>query len=283
MSRNGSGTFSLLPAYNPVASNTVISTAWANNTLTDIAFGLTTSVCTDGQSTMTGPLNLGNQRVINVAQPTLGSDGARADGLGSQGNWPVYSLGSQNLQMGQIVFGGTNGTGTSLNSAATLGDTNLNWDNVKKELKLTSFLNIAEAIEQGSIITTAATGLQTININSGALYVYTSAATGNFNFNFTGSGSGTSVNTFANLLPVGGSISVNILVLQGSTAFYNNTTNQVDGVAVTTRWQGPVAPSFGSPNGYDAYSFTIIKTAATPSYLVFAARTQFGGLTVLGL
>ena len=55
MSRNGSGTFNLT-AGNPVVTGTTISSTWANNTLSDIANGLTQSIAADGQTTITGPL-----------------------------------------------------------------------------------------------------------------------------------------------------------------------------------------------------------------------------------
>lgn len=64
MSRNGSGTYSL-PSGNPVVSGTTITSTWANNTLGDIATALTGSVAADGQTTMTGNLNMGNNQLLN--------------------------------------------------------------------------------------------------------------------------------------------------------------------------------------------------------------------------
>jgi hypothetical protein len=75
MSRNGSGTYSL-PAGNPVVTGTTISTTWANNTLNDIAATLTDSVAADGQTPMTGNLNLSNNKIVNVTDPTLAQDAA---------------------------------------------------------------------------------------------------------------------------------------------------------------------------------------------------------------
>jgi hypothetical protein len=73
MSRNGSGVYSL-PASNPVVTGTVISTTWANNTMNDLASALTDSVAADGQTPMTGPLNLNSNKVTNVANATLTGD-----------------------------------------------------------------------------------------------------------------------------------------------------------------------------------------------------------------
>ena len=73
MSRNGTGTYSL-PAGNPVVTGTTITSTWANNTLSDIATALTGSVASDGQTTMSGNLNVGNNKIINVDDGTDPSD-----------------------------------------------------------------------------------------------------------------------------------------------------------------------------------------------------------------
>jgi hypothetical protein len=75
MSRNGSGTYSL-PIGNPVVTGTTISSTWANNTLTDIANALTGSLAADGQTTASGNLNMGTNRIINLGDPTSAQDGA---------------------------------------------------------------------------------------------------------------------------------------------------------------------------------------------------------------
>jgi len=65
MSRNGSGVYSL-PAGNPVVTQTTISSSWANNTMTDLAAALTDSVAADGQTPMTGNLDLNTHKVVNL-------------------------------------------------------------------------------------------------------------------------------------------------------------------------------------------------------------------------
>jgi hypothetical protein len=75
MSRNGSGTYTL-PAGNPVVTGTTISTTWANNTLNDIAATLTDSVAADGQTPMTGDLDLNGNQIKNLANGTLPDDAA---------------------------------------------------------------------------------------------------------------------------------------------------------------------------------------------------------------
>lgn len=66
MSRNGSGVYSL-PAGNPVVTATTISSTWANNTLTDLATAMTGSVASDGQTPMTGDLDINSNQIVNLA------------------------------------------------------------------------------------------------------------------------------------------------------------------------------------------------------------------------
>jgi hypothetical protein len=73
MSRNGSGTYTL-PAGNPVVTGTTITSSWANTSLSDIASALTGSVAADGQTPMTGALNMTNNIIENVADATASGD-----------------------------------------------------------------------------------------------------------------------------------------------------------------------------------------------------------------
>jgi hypothetical protein len=75
MSRNGSGTYTL-PAGNPVVTGTTISSTWSNNTLTDIATALTGSLAADGQTTATGNLKMGSNRITGLADGLVSTDAA---------------------------------------------------------------------------------------------------------------------------------------------------------------------------------------------------------------
>lgn len=70
MSRNSSGTYSL-PAGNPVVTNTVISSTWANSTLTDIATALTQSIASTGVTTPSANLPMGTFRHTGVGNATV--------------------------------------------------------------------------------------------------------------------------------------------------------------------------------------------------------------------
>jgi hypothetical protein len=73
MSRNGSGTYTL-PAGNPVVTNTTISSTWANTTLTDLATAMTGSVAADGQTTLTGNLQMNSNKLTGLAVGTTAGD-----------------------------------------------------------------------------------------------------------------------------------------------------------------------------------------------------------------
>lgn len=63
MPRNGSGTYTL-PAGNPVADGTLITSSWGNTTLNDVAAAMTASYSADGQTPLTGPVKLTNGTVL---------------------------------------------------------------------------------------------------------------------------------------------------------------------------------------------------------------------------
>ena len=73
MSRNGSGTYSL-PAGNPVVTGTTIASTWANTTMNDLAAALTGSVAADGQTPMTGNLDLNTNKIVNLVAGTASGD-----------------------------------------------------------------------------------------------------------------------------------------------------------------------------------------------------------------
>lgn len=126
-------------------------------------------------------------------------------------------------------------------------------------------------LEVVNVSATAATGTINVEVGSlGSVWYYTTNASANFTLNFRKSSS-VSLST---LLAVGQSVTITFLNTNGATPYYP-TAFQIDGSAVTPKWQGGSAPSAGNASSVDAYVFTIVKTAATPSYLVLASQTKF--------
>ena len=81
---------------------------------------------------------------------------------------------------------------------------------------------------------------------------------------------GSASTTLASKLAVNDAVTISFLVTTGSTA-YKHSALTIDGSAQTVKWSGGTAPSAGNASAVDAYSFTIIKTAATPTYTVLGA------------
>jgi hypothetical protein len=87
LARNASGIYSLPSAVNPVVTRTVITTDWANTTLTDLKTEITNSLDRTGRGAMTAPLQI-NAGTAALPGLTIDGDtnsgmyGAAADSLG---------------------------------------------------------------------------------------------------------------------------------------------------------------------------------------------------------
>jgi len=98
MSRNGSGIYNL-PTGNPVVTGTTITSNWANTTLSDISTALTGSVASDGQTPITGALQMGGNKITGMADGSAATDAATVGQLaglnsvvtGSIQMWPTVT------------------------------------------------------------------------------------------------------------------------------------------------------------------------------------------------
>jgi hypothetical protein len=124
--------------------------------------------------------------------------------------------------------------------------------------------------ERTTVSATAATGTVNYDASTQGVLYYTTSASANWTLNIRG----TSGITLSSILAVGDAITVTHLVTQGATAYYNSAV-QIDGSSVTPKWQGGTAPTAGNASSVDAYVYTVVKTAATPTYTVFASQTKF--------
>jgi hypothetical protein len=118
-------------------------------------------------------------------------------------------------------------------------------------------------------LTGAATTVN-IDISTASVEFINANATANWVTNVRGNGA----TTLNSLMAVGEQISAVLLNTNGATPYYP-TGFTIDGSAVTPKWLGGTAPSAGNANSVDAYVYTIIKTAATPTYTVLASQNKF--------
>jgi hypothetical protein len=128
-------------------------------------------------------------------------------------------------------------------------------------------LSIPESV---TITASAPTSTTNYDYVTQSVQYYTTNASTNFTLNIRGNGS----TTLSSLLAVGKCVTLVLMVTNGGTAYYPNVI-QIDGSTITPEWQGGTAPTGGNANSIDVYTFTVIKTAATPTYVVLGAQTQF--------
>jgi hypothetical protein len=158
------------------------------------------------------------------------------------------------------ILSGQSVTGTAtFNSAVVMsGESTLSGGSLLKRVKETTTVSA----------TAAANTISYDFITQSVLY-YTSDATGNWVLNVRGD-SGTTLNS---IMSTGQSATVAFLATQGATAYYQ-TALQIDGSAVTPKYQGGSAPTEGNVSSVDAYVFTIIKTADA-TFTALGSQTQF--------
>jgi hypothetical protein len=150
-------------------------------------------------------------------------------------------------------------------SVLTAADVNSYLNNYRADLVSPS--------ELATIAGSAATGTVTCDIANSSVTYYTSNASANFTLNLRGN----STTTASSYMETNEAVTHVFINTNGSPAYFCGTV-QIDGTAAgtaTIAWQGGAAPTSGNVNSLDAYSLTIIKTAATPSYKLLASQTQF--------
>ena len=89
-------------------------------------------------------------------------------------------------------------------------------------------------------------------------------------------GNGTSVPLSQVLKDIGNTITCVYIINCANTADYC-TSVEIDGTTtgVTTFWQGGAPPTAGVANARNVYTFTVMKTSATPTYRIFASLVAF--------
>ena len=81
MSYNGSGTFNINSAGQPVVTGTVISSTAFNLLTADLGTGLTTALTKDGQTTPTANIPMGTYKITNLGAGTVATDAVRLSQL----------------------------------------------------------------------------------------------------------------------------------------------------------------------------------------------------------
>jgi hypothetical protein len=159
-----------------------------------------------------------------------------------------------------------NGVGSAIALSQSTGNST---SPVFTNLTVNGSLKITTALEIASVSATAATGTINIDFLSNPVVYYTANATANWTLNIRGNNT-TTMNT---VMSTGDVATITFMAQQGATAYYP-TAYQIDGTAVTPKWQGGTAPTSGNAASIDTYAVTIVKTAAN-TYTAFASQTKF--------
>lgn len=182
---------------------------------------------------------------------------------------PGFTLNQGNLQVvgnitanniGNITPVNLNGNGSQYLSG------NGTWSTISSNI--TSISGLKYATEAIRLNTTQGTTSQMFLMNESTMYV-TQSSSGNITLDLTGN----STTTLNSLLDVGQSITATYLLATANTGYVVSTL-QVDGVNQTVRWPGGTAPA-AYANSLVSHTYTVIKTAATPTYTVLGSWTRY--------
>ena len=229
-----------------LTSNTLSGTiAQFNTALSDADFATLAGTETITNKTINGSNNTITNIAITSAVSGLGTNVATFLATPSSAN--LASAITDETGSGALVFG------TSPTIAAALNTTPI----------------LRSPEERWNVVASAATGTVNFDANTSGILYYTSNSTGNWTLNVRGD-SGTSLNT---MLATNDSITVVFFATNGSPAYYQ-TGFQIDGNAVTPKWQNGTAPSAGNTSSIDIYSFTIVKTG-NAAFTAFGSQTKF--------
>ena len=129
-------------------------------------------------------------------------------------------------------------------------------------------------VEEGKYDTDALNGEFDFELENGHIQTHTGSTAGTYFPDFRVSSS----TSLASVMDVGDVISATLIVAASNTAHYCTTGIKIDNSTsnLTIEWIGSAAPTEGKGAGFDIYSFTIQKTAATPAYLIIVNATDAG-------
>jgi len=187
-------------------------------------------------------------------------------------NAVIESFGSQSItgdKLGLTAINANNIVGASI-TGDKLGLTAISSNNIVDTITIANVISSQTAtfmgpiFERANVVTTGGlTANVTISTTNTGVLIFTANSSANATVNFTG----------LNTMSVGNVASYVIIVPNGTTARYISAV-QIDGSAITPKWGGG-APIGGTSANTDMYSFNIVKTAATPTYNVFAQVSSF--------
>ena len=206
------------------------------------------NVTIGGNLTVSGTTTTVNSTTLDVADLNITVANGAADAAAANGAGLTVDGASATFNYNSSFDKWTMNKGLVVSGAVTADSADINGP-----------LNIEE-VKEKVIVDTTTTGAIYGNMNLGAVRYYTANQTTNRTISFRGDqGSGISLDS---IMAVGDSMTSAFLFTQGSTAYYVNAVYVDGGAPAVLKWVGG-APTGGNANSIDAYTFTVIKTAAS--------------------
>jgi hypothetical protein len=196
---------------------------------------------------------------------TLSSAGVTAWSFRTSGSDSSFRLDQDGTDRITVLSGGNVGIGTT-SPGSTL---HIQGNVSASSLTVSGLSSVQSIIERVTITGSAVPTTLNYNILDQAVWFHSASSANNWTLNFRGNAS-TPLNT---VMATGQSLTATLMVLNGATA-YSASAYQIDGTAITPRWQGGTTGS-ANVNSLDAHTFTIIKTSATPTYVVLGSITKY--------
>jgi hypothetical protein len=239
------------------------------------------SVASVPSTSINGEIPVGNipSTIARVAGPTFTGTPAAPTASAGTNTTQIATTAFVTTAVSNLVDAAPGALDTLNELAAALGDdasfastitTSLSAKAPLESPSFTGTTSIGQILEKATVSATAATG--TINyelLTNGSVTYYTSNASGNWTLNLRGNSS----TTLNSIMSIGQSLTIAFLVTQGSTAYYQSAL-QIDGSAVTAKWQGGTSPSSGNTSSIDIYSLTVLKTA-NATFTALASQTKY--------
>lgn len=133
----------------------------------------------------------------------------------------------------------------------------------------TDFIKMQRALEKVTITAdNPASGDNNFDVKTQSFQYYTTANDTNWTLNVRGDGS----SSLDSLMATSEALTIALMVTNTGTPYYQNGF-KIDGSSVTPQWLGAAAPSAGTANKRDTYTFTIIKTGSA----TFIVQASFAG------
>lgn len=205
---------------------------------------------------------------LNIGETTIISVGASAYNIAQPLNVQTTSTFTD-----AATFDGA----VTVSGAATLGSATVSGAalfNSTTEFK--AGIDIQQVIETANVSAIViggdgtSVGNTTFDVLEGAVKYHTANVANNWTLNVRGN----STVMLDSVMSTGNTLSLSYIASQNATNTFYQTNMEIDGNAVTPKWQGNSAPTAGNADSLDVYSFTIIKTAAN-TYTVLGSQTQF--------